>query len=314
MQYVIRRCLFLIPTLLGMLLAVFLLLHITPGDPVELLMDTDLEHVPQEVLDRIRKEWGLDRPLHEQFFRYLGQVLRGDLGTSYRSSQPVTGLVRASVMPTAHLALGGIIVTILLGVPAGAISAVKQNTLMDYITLTVAMVGLCAPSFFLGILSLYIFAFRLPWFPMVGDGAGSVTSVLKHLVLPSSVIGIHSAAIVARLTRSAMLEALNQDYVRTARSKGLTPRMVIVRHVLRNAAIPIIAVAGTRLAYLLTGSIVIEMVFSRRGLGWLMVRAINDRDFPLVQGLILVFGTIIVVANLLTDVVIGAVDPRVSHG
>jgi ABC-type dipeptide/oligopeptide/nickel transport system permease component len=313
MRYVIRRLLFLIPTLLGMLVAVFMLLHITPGDPVEMLMDSDLEHVPQEVLDRIRKDWGLDRPLHEQFFRYSGRVLRGDLGTSYRSRVPVTELVRTNVTPTAQLALASIIVTVLIGIPAGVVSAVKQNTLTDYVTLTMSMVGLCAPSFWLGILFIYVFAFRLPWFPMLGGGAGSIASGLKHLVLPSFVIGTHSAAIIARLTRSSMLEALNQDYVRTAHSKGLAPKVVIVRHALRNAAIPVAAAAGTRFAYLLTGSVVVEMVFSRRGLGWLMVGAIKARDFPVVQGLILVFGTIIVLVNLLTDFLIGAVDPRVSH-
>jgi ABC-type dipeptide/oligopeptide/nickel transport system permease component len=201
----------------------------------------------------------------------------------------------------------------LIGVPAGVISAVWPNTPVDYFTLTASMVGLSAPSFWLGILALYLFAFRLRIFPIMGDGQGSLPSVLQHLVLPALVIGAHSSALLARLTRASMLEVLNQDYIRTARSKGLTRRMVVIRHALRNAAIPVTAAIGTMFAYLLTGSVVIEMVFSRRGLGWLMVTSINGRDFPLVQGLILVFGTIIVLVNLITDLLIGAIDPRVSH-
>lgn len=314
MQYVIRRLIFLIPTLLSMLIGVFMLLHLTPGDPVEMLLDIDTAYVPKEQLDLIRKDLGLDRPLYEQFFRYVSRVIRGDLGTSYRSKLPVTQHVRSAAVPTLHLALGGMIIALLIGVPAGIVSAVKPNTLTDYVTVTLSMIGLSAPTFWLGILLIYVFAFRLPWFPMIGDGAGSAISVLKHLVLPAFVIGVHSAALLARLTRSAMLEALSQDYIRTAHGKGLMPRVVIIRHALRNAAIPVVAAAGTMFAYSLTGSVVVEMVFSRRGLGYLMVGAINGRDFPLVQGLILVFGTAIVLTNLVTDLLIGAIDPRVSHG
>jgi peptide/nickel transport system permease protein len=313
MRYVVRRLLFLFPTLIGMLVVVFMLIHITPGDPVELLLDTDKEFIPREQIEAMRKTLGLDRPLYEQFFMYASKVVQGDLGTSYRSRRPVLEHVQKNVVPTAQLALAGIAMAILIGVPAGIISAVKPNTVIDYVTLTMSMIGLCAPSFWLGILALYIFAFKWPVLPMMGDGAGSAVSVLKHLILPATVIGAHSAALLARLTRSALLDALNQDYVRTAHSKGLAPRVVVVRHALRNAAIPVTAAAGTMFAYLLTGSVVIEMVFSRRGLGWLMITAINGRDFPLVQGLILVFGTIIILANLATDLFVGTIDPRVSH-
>ena len=314
MRYVARRLLFLFPTLLGMLIVVFMLLHITPGDPVEMLLDTDREFIPQEQIEAIRKDLGLDRPLHEQFLKYLGKVVQGDLGTSYRSKRPVLEHVKSNIVQTGQLALAGIFMAILIGVPAGIISAVKPNTIIDYVTLTVSMIGLCAPTFWLGILALYVFAFKFPVFPMMGDGTGTgPLSVLRYLVLPATVIGAHSAALLGRLTRSAMLDALNQDYIRTAYSKGLSTRVVVVRHALRNAAIPVTAAAGTMFAYLLTGSVVIEMVFSRKGLGWLMVTAINGRDFPLVQGLILVFGSIIILSNLVTDLVIGAIDPRVSH-
>jgi peptide/nickel transport system permease protein len=296
-----------------MSLIVFLLLHLTPGDPVELLLDTDFEFISQEEIARVRAELGLDRPLHEQYFRYLGNALQGDLGESFRSGRPVLEHVKVNIGATAQLAVAGMLVAVLIGVPAGIVSAVWPNTPVDYVTLTASMVGLSAPSFWLGILALYVFAFKLPIFPIMGDGQGSLASVIKHLVLPAAVIGAHSSALLARLTRASMLEVLNQDYIRTARSKGLSQRIVVIRHALRNAAIPVTAAIGTMFAYLLTGSVVIEMVFSRRGLGWLMITSINGRDFPLVQGLILIFGTIIVLANLFTDLLIGAIDPRVTH-
>ena len=313
-DYLIRRLLFLFPTLFGMLLVVFLLLHITPGDPVEMLLDTEREFISQEQMERVRHQLGLDRPLHVQFFRYCVGVLQGDLGTSYRSRRPVAEHVANNIGPTAQLAIAGIFVAVVIGVPTGIISAVWPNTLVDYFTLTLSMVGLSAPSFFLGILALYLFAFKFPIFPIVGDGRGSPASVLNHLILPATVIGTHSAALLARLTRSAMLDVLNEDYIRTARGKGLGRTLVIFRHAFRNAAIPVTASAGAMFAYLLTGSVVIEMVFSRRGLGWLMITAINGRDFPMVQGLILVFGVIIILTNLLTDLLIGLINPRVSVG
>lgn len=314
MEYVIRRLIFLVPTLFGILLLVFLLLHLTPGDPVQLLVDVDIATMPQEQLDRLRSDLGLDRPLPEQFFNYLGKVLRGDLGSSHRSKLPVISYVQQNFIPTLQLAIAGLVVAVLIGIPSGIISALKPNTALDYVTLTLSMVGLSAPSFWLGILLIYLFAFRLAWFPMIGNGDGSLWDTARALVLPALVIGVHAAALLARLTRSSMLEVLGQDYVRTAYSKGLPERLVVFRHALRNAGIPVVAAAGTTFAYLLTGSVVVELVFSRKGLGWLMVNSISGRDFPMVQGLILIFGLIIVLANLASDLLIGALDPRIKHG
>jgi ABC-type dipeptide/oligopeptide/nickel transport system permease component len=314
MQYVIRRLIFLVPTLFGILVLVFLLRHLTPGDPVQLLVDVDVATMPQEQIERLRREFGLDRPLPEQFMVYLANVLRGDLGTSYRSKLPVMNYVQQNFMPTLQLAIAGLILAVLIGVPAGIISALRPNSALDHFTLTLSMIGLSAPSFWLGILLLYVFAFRLTWFPMIGNGDGSPWDTARALVLPALVIGVHAAALLARLTRSAMLEVLGQDYVRTAHSKGLRSRTVIIRHALHNSAVPVVAAAGTTFAYLLTGSVVVELVFSRQGLGWLMVNSINGRDFPLVQGLILIFGLIIVLANLFSDLLIGAIDPRIKHG
>lgn len=313
MRFVVERLLLLIPTLLGILLGVFLLLHLAPGDPVEVLADTQSELIPKEQLERIRKDLGLDRPLYEQYLRYVGRVLRGDLGTSFHTRLPVLDDIKLGVVPTVQLSLAGMVVALMIGLPSGIVSALKRNTAADYASLSVAMVGLSAPSFWTGLLLLYVFSFRLRWFPLMGGGDGSFWSVIVHLVLPALVVGASLGALLARLTRSAMLEVLEQDYVRTARAKGLPGQTVIVKHVLRNAAITLVAAASTMFAYLLTGAVVVEIVFSRRGLGWLMINAITGRDFPLAQGLILAFGTIVVLANLATDLFLGYLDPRVSY-
>jgi len=312
-RYLAERVLLLIPTLLGILLGVFLMLHAAPGDPVEALVDIHSELIPKEQLERIRSDLGLDRPLFEQYVGYVGRVMRGDLGTSFRTHLPITEDIKLNFMPTLHLAFAGLAIAVCIGLPAGIISAVKRNTAADYVTLSAAMVGLSAPSFWIGILLLYVFSFRLRWLPIMGGGDGSVMSTALHLILPALVVGTGLGALIARLTRSAMLEAMTQDYVRTAEAKGLPSRSVIIRHVLRNAGITLVAAASTMFAYLLTGSVVVEIVFSRKGLGQLMISAISGRDFPLAQALILVFGTAIVVVNLFTDILMGLLDPRVSY-
>jgi peptide/nickel transport system permease protein len=312
-RYIIQRLLLLIPTLFGILLGVFLMLHLAPGDPVDMLVNIERETVSEEQLARIRSQLGLDRPLYVQFIDYVAGVLQGDLGTSYRTRLPVTREILPNVMPTVYLALSGITIAILVGVPAGIIAAYRPNSILDYFTLTASMVGLSAPNFWLGILFIYLFAFYLPIFPMVGEGSGSPQVILHHLVLPSLVLGLSGAALLARLTRSAMLDALGEDFVRTAYAKGLRERVVLFTHALRNAAIPLIAAGGTMFAFQLTGSVVVETVFSRRGLGRLVVYSIFNRDFPMVQGLILVFGFTIALTNLVSDLLIGLMDPRVSY-
>ena len=313
LRYAAERVALLIPTLLGILLGVFLMLHAAPGDPVEALVDMHAGLIPQEQLDRIRKDLGLDRPLYEQYIKYVLRVARGDLGVSFRTRLPILDDIRLNLPSTIHLALAGFVIALLVGLPAGIISAVKRNTAADYATLSVAVVGLSAPSFWIGILLLYVFSFRLRWFPLLGGGDGTLLSTLTHLVLPSVVVGLSLGALIARLTRSAMLEALNQDHVRTANAKGLSARTVVLKHVLKNASITLVAAASTMFAYLLTGSVVVEIVFARKGLGQLMINAITGRDLPLAQGLILVFGVVIVVVNLFTDLALGLLDPRVSY-
>ena len=314
MRYLVNRLLLLVATLLGMLLAVFLMIHLSPGDPVETLLGTEQEFITEEQRQNIRRHFGLDRPLHVQFLSYVGRVLQGDFGTSYRVRQSVWTYVQPHLLPTIYLALAGLIVAIIIGIPAGIVSAVRRNTAADYMALTFSIIGLSAPSFFLGLVLLYVFAFRLDWFPIMGDGSGGgVLSVLAHLTLPGLVVGTSGAALIARLTRSAMLEALSQDFVQTATAKGLRRRAVVFKHVLKNAAIPVVASASLLFAYLITGSVVVEVVFSRRGLGSLMIAGITGRDFPVVQGLIIIFGTLIVLVNTVTDLTMGFLDPRVSY-
>lgn len=313
LRYAAERVLLLIPTLLGVVLGVFLMLHAAPGDPVEALVDLQAQQIPQAQIDRIRKDLGLDRPLYEQYIRYVARVVHGDLGLSFRTQLPIADDIRVNLMATVYLSLAGFAVALLIGLPAGIISAVRRNTTADYATLSLAIVGLSAPSYWTGILLLYGFAFKLRWFPLLGDGDGTLPSILRHLVLPAVVVGLSLGALIARLTRSAMLEALTQDHVRTAHAKGLSGRTVVFRHVLKNASITLVAAASTMFAYLLTGSVVVEIVFARRGLGQLMISAISGRDFPLAQGLMLVFGTVIVVVNLFTDLALGLLDPRVSY-
>ena len=311
--FVLRRILVLIPTLLGMVLAVFLLIHLAPGDPIALLFDVNVERVSQEEIDRLRAVHGLDRPLHEQFLVYVSRVVQGDLGRSIRSNAPVAREIQRNLAPTAHLALAGLLVGLVLGISAGLIAAIWRNSLADYLVLTGAILGLAAPNFWLGILLIYIFSFQLGWFPVAGVGDGSLQTTLYHLVLPAIVVGTSLAALIARLTRSAMLEIMGEDFIRTARAKGLNPVSVQLKHAFRNAAIPIVTAASALSAFLFTGSVIVEVVFSRRGLGALIVSAINARDFPMVQGLILVFGVTIVFFNLLSDLVCGWLDPRVSY-
>ena len=315
MPYLVNRLALLVATLFGMLLAVFLMIHLAPGDPVQVLLGTEQEYITPEQLQSVREYFGLDRPLYQQFFAYAGRVLQGDLGTSYRVRQPVVDYVRPHLLPTVYLSLAGILVAVAIGIPAGIIAAVRRNTAADYAALTLSIVGLSAPSFWLGLLLLYAFSFRLGWFPIMGDGTGGdFMSIVAHVTLPALVVGTSGAALIARLTRSAMLETLTQDFVRTAHAKGLRTRVVVLKHALKNAAIPVVASASTLFAYLITGSVVVEVVFSRRGLGALMIAGINGRDFPVVQGLILIFGALIVLVNTLADLIMGFLDPRVSYG
>ncbi|MBI4277460.1 MAG: ABC transporter permease [Armatimonadetes bacterium] len=314
MPYVFRRVLAATPTLIGVITLAFLLIHIAPGSP-EALVIGDYVNVSKEFLAQVRTYLGLDQPLYMQYLIYFGNILRGNLGQSFRTQQPVMGEITSQIPATMMLAAAGVALAVLFGIPAGVISALRRNTWIDYLSMTLAMVWLSGPSFWLAVLLLYFFSFRLGWLPFFGAGTpGDVGSMLRHLVLPAVAIGIRSAALIARMTRSSLLEVMGQDYIRTARAKGVAEPGVVRRHAMRNAAIPIATVVGLDMAYLLGGAVVVEYIFARPGLGKLLVDAIYARDYPVVQGTILIFAFGIIMVNIMVDLAYALLDPKIRFG
>ena len=307
LRFIARRFLLLIPVLLGVSLLVFSLIHFAPGDPVfaSLGMDYDAEQA-----ERLRQELGLDKPVPQQYVWWLGKVLRGDLGRSIVGGETVLNLIRSRLPHTIILTLGSMLVSLLLAIPLGVISAVYRNSIIDNASRVLAMIGISMPVFWLGILLLLFFSLRLRWLPASGS---FMEHGLKSLVLPSIALGTSFTALTMRMTRSAMVEVLLEDYVRTAWAKGLSGRLVYVRHALRNALIPIITVIGMQFGLLLGGAVLTETIFNIPGLGRLLVEAVNRRDYPLIQGVILVTSLIFVAANLLVDLLYVYLDPRIRY-
>ena len=304
--YLARRVLAVVPVLFGVTLAVFSMLFLVPGDPVKMML-AEFVTSPDQIA-QMRAQLHLDEPLPQQYGRFVANALRGDLGTSIRSRRPVATEIAENVASTAQLALASMAVAIAIGVPLGLLAALFRNTWLDVGSMVVALLGVSMPSFWLGLLMIFVFSLHLAWFPATGGGD------LLHLVLPSLTLGTIASAIIARLTRSSMLEVLGQDYVRTARAKGLAWWGVVVRHALKNALIPIITIFGLQFGNLLAGAVIVETVFSRPGLGRLIVGGILAKDFPLVQGTVLFVAASYVMINVLVDVAYGFVDPRIRVG
>ncbi len=302
--YVARRLLLLVPVLLGVSLASFGLLQLVPGDPALVLAG---EEATEDVLARIRHEYGLDRPLPVQFVVYLRNTARGNLGISIQSRQPVATLIAQRFPFTLKLAFLAILVSGALGVVAGVIAASRRNSTLDLAALLGSLVGISLPIFWLGLLMMLVFSVKLRWLPAGGTGTAA------HLILPTIVLGAASSAVIARMTRASMLEVLRQDYIRTARAKGVAERLVVYRHALKNAMIPILTVFGLEFGYNLGGAVLTETVFSLPGVGRLIVEGIFARDYPVVQGAMLVVATTFVVVNLLTDVAYAFFDPRIRY-
>ncbi|RJQ09508.1 MAG: ABC transporter permease [Bacillota bacterium] len=310
-SFIARRLWYFIPTALGAVTLVFIIVRLAPGDVVSTMLQ-DFQADP-EMIALLRHQYGLDEPLYYQYLKMIWDIFRGDLGVSMLQRQPVLAMILPHVRPTVMLAFSGLLIAMVIGVPAGIVSALRRNTRVDYTVMSLATFWLSAPGFWLGIFLIYVFSYKLGWFPMYGSGMeGTLGMQLRSLILPAIAIGARSAAVYARISRSSALDIFRQDYVRTARAKGLAERVVVYKHVLRNAAIPIITVIGMDLAFLLCGTVVIENVFSRAGLGTLMVNAIANRDYPVVQGTILVFAVMIIAINLLMDVVYRLLDPRIK--
>jgi peptide/nickel transport system permease protein len=300
--YVARRLLALIPILIGVAFITFISIHATPGDPVDQIL---ADNANREAAENMRRQLGLNDPLPVQFVRWFGAAVRGDFGRSLLTNVPVRQEILDRFPATVQLAVAGLFVAIAIGVPLGLLAAISRRRWLDSALMVVALGGLSMPSFWLGLLLLLLFGVQLGWFPVLG-GSG-----LRALVLPAFTLGFVNAAIIARLTRSSMLEVLRNEYVTTARAKGLTERTVILRHALRNALIPVITVIGIQFGNLLAGTVIIESVFARAGIGSLAIRAIQARDFPLVQGIVLFFAVLYTLSSLAVDLVYGFLDPRI---
>jgi peptide/nickel transport system permease protein len=304
-RYALRRVLQMIPTVLVVTVLVFLMLQLVPGDPASVFLGE--KRSTPELLAQVRHEMGLDRPLYVQYFSYLWGVLHGDFGKSLFNRQPVLGQILAALPPTLELALTSLLISTVLGTVLGIVSALKHNTWIDTLSMGFALIGVSMPVFWMGLLMILIFSVRLKWFPPLGNGG------LDRLVLPAMALGLLSSATLARVVRSSMLDVLSEDYVRTARAKGLRERGVVIRHALRNALIPAITVLGIQFGALLSGAVITETIFARKGLGRMYVESILNKDMPMIQGLTLMLAFWVMITNIIVDLSYAVLEPRIRY-
>jgi peptide/nickel transport system permease protein len=313
-RYLARRLLLTVPILLGITVLSYLILSLTPGDPVQMLIDPN---ATQADLDIKRRALGLDQPIHVRYVRWLGELMQGNLGYSISNRVPVTARIGERVGPTLTLTLTALVMSYAIAVPVGMIAATRRYTWIDYVATFLAFFGISLPTFFLGLAGIYIFALRLRWLPVGGTetlgGDGGLLDLVHHLVLPATVLAVAGAGALTRYVRSSLLEVLGQDYVRTARAKGLTERIVVRRHALRNALIPVVTLAGLQIPALLAGAVITEQVFQWPGMGRLTIEAINQRDYPVLMGITLITAILVALGNLLADVTYSAIDPRIRY-
>ena len=310
--YLLRRTLQALGVLLGVSVLVFAIIHLVPGDPVRLALGTRFD---QETYDALRSRAGLDQPLLQQYVTWLGGVLQGDFGVSFRSGQTVLSMVTERLPATLSLAGAAVVVALLIALPLGVLSAIRQGSRTDTIATAISQFGISVPDFWMGILLILLFSLTLGWLPASGyvgiteDPLGWAT----RLILPGVTVGVVSGAVLTRFVRSSVLESLGEDFVRTAQSKGLSERRIIREHVLPNALVPVITVTGLQLAYLLSGVVVVEAVFAWPGLGQLALDAVQDRDYPVLQGAVMLFAGFFLLVNLLVDLLYAVVDPRIQY-
>ncbi|PIP44497.1 MAG: glutathione ABC transporter permease GsiC [Deltaproteobacteria bacterium CG23_combo_of_CG06-09_8_20_14_all_60_8] len=301
-NYFVKRLLLLIFVLFGVVTLVFFLIHLIPGDPVDIMLGDTAVAADKLAL---RHDLGLDQPVMQQYGRYLGHVVQGDLGVSIHSRAPVLGEIMARFPASAELMIGAMVVAMLIAFPLGILAALKPHGLLDASAMFFSFLGIAMPHFWLGPLLIILFSIQLNWLPVNGRGT------LAHLVLPAITLGTAMAAMLSRMIRASLLDVLGEDYIRTARAKGLPERTVVLRHALRNALVPVITVIGLQVGVLLSGAIITEAIFDWPGLGTLLLDGISTRNYPLVQGCILFIATIYVLVNMLTDTAYGWADPRV---
>jgi ABC-type dipeptide/oligopeptide/nickel transport system permease component len=312
MGFVLRRLLLAIPTLFVMLTAIFVLVRLVPGDAASVILG---DQASAASLAALREKLGLDQPVHVQYLTFIGKVVTGDLGQSLSTGHSVIAEVLRVLPSTIELTIAAITIGLLFGLPLGVAAALSRNGWVDYVSRVVSLVGLSFPAFVSGILMLIVFAIQLGWFPVLGNtsGSGDFGAQMRALALPALNLGIIMTAYVMRVTRAAMLGVLTEDYIRTARAKGVTRRQLIVTHALRNSLIPIITVVGLYFGTLIGNSVLTEIIFNRPGLGKLIIGALNSRDYTLLQGLMIIFAVCVIVVNTLTDLAYGLVDPRVKY-
>jgi len=302
---------FVLPTLWAVVTFVFFLIRIVPGGPAVAALGS---YATEESIRQLEKQMGLDKPILVQYGIFLKDLCRGDLGKSLITNKPISQEIARGLPYTLDLAVGGMIIGILFGIPTGILTALKRNRPADYIGRILSLVGISMPEFYLGILLMYFLAIKLPFFPVLGGGDfGNLGSRLYHLFLPALTLGIIMTAFISRMVRSSMLNVLSEDYVRTAKAKGLHERTVIYKHALRNALIPTVTVIGIYMSILMGGSVLTEIIFSRPGLGKMMVFAVKDRDYIALQSVIIIFSAFVFLFNLITDLLYSIIDPRIEY-
>lgn len=333
MKYLVRRLILTVPVLLGVSFIVFMILHLIPGDPIQVIFAGTGASLEQR--EAMRHTLGLDRPLAVQFLYYVGNALKGDFGQSIHFKQPVLQLILERMPATIELTIIGLFIGLMIAFPAGILSSTKRNSIVDYIVMTGATLGISLPTFWIGILMIMLVAVNLGWLPGSGRidyevhlervsglylldslitwNIPALFATISHLILPAFTLGLSAATFTARLVRSSMLEEIRKDYVRTARAKGLIERKVINQHVVRNALIPVVTLVGVMLGDLLGGAVVTETIFAWPGIGRLVIQAINTRDYPVVQGVVLFFALIRLTLNFVTDALYALIDPRIGH-
>lgn len=302
-RYFLKRILYLLPVLLGVSILIFSIVHLAPGDPAEIMLGPD---ATREEIEQYRATLGLDRPLPEQYLNFLANALRGDFGTSLKSNTPVLDDIMDCFPPTLILALTSMLIAICIGIPLGMLAALKQNSWIDGLCSIVALAGFSIPAFWVGLLLMLAFSIALPILPSSGWGE------IRHIILPTIVLAIQAMAVIARMTRSSVLEVMRQDYVTTAKAKGIASTLVLFRHILNNAMIPIITVIGITFGHSLGGVVVTETIFSIPGIGRLIVDSIRSHDYPVVQGGVLFFAFCVGIVNLLVDMIYAMIDPRIK--
>jgi ABC-type dipeptide/oligopeptide/nickel transport system permease component len=306
LRYALVRIASVIPVLLGVSVAVFFMVRLVPGDPTDMMFPRSVRPTPEQ-REAMRHRMGLDEPIYLQYVRFLTRAVQGDLGTSYRTQKPVTQQIMQRLPNTLKLTGAGLLIAMCVGIPAGVLAAMFRDRWIDRVSMLVAVVGVSVPGFWLSLLLMLVFSVWLSWFPVAG------AETWKHVVLPALTLGLIASAILARVTRASMLDVLSQDYVRTARAKGLSEFRVICRHTLRNALAPVLTISGLVVGSLLSGAFLIEAVFGYPGIGLLSVDALLARDFPIIQGIVLFVGVVYVMTNVLVDLLYSLIDPRIGY-